>query len=76
VDTIEEFLDPNGVTQLSQSKVYVDRDVTLGGYLFLGTLSDLDSDTDPSTFSDAWEIKRFENLPTLKANAFLKTVYL
>lgn len=77
-DVIEEFIDMDGVRQLSQSKVYVDRDMELGGYLLLGALADLSSVemSAPKTNKNAWEIKRFDKLPTLKATKYLRTVYL
>lgn len=77
VDIIEEFVGPDGAPQVSRSKIYVDRDVTTGGYLYLGRLSDLSSaDVNPEDIKGAWEIMSFQKLPTLKADKFLRTVFL
>jgi hypothetical protein len=76
VDVVEEFIDINGVKLMSHSKVYVDRDVDISGFLFLGTIADLDSAADPQSNDNAWEIMRFDKLPTLKADKFLRTTYL
>jgi len=72
----EEFLDKNGTVQLSQAKVYVGQDVDLGGVLMLGGLADITDSSYPKENEGAWEIKRFEKLPTLKADQFLRTVFL
>jgi len=75
-DVGEEFLDDAGTTQLSRAKVYVDRDVEIGGVLMLGELSSSVDEDNPKENENAWEIRRFEKLPTLKATQFLRTVYL
>lgn len=72
----EEFLDAEGERQMSKAIVYVDRDTPNGGILMLGVLADI---TDPVNIKEndgAWEIRRFDNLPDLKAKEFLKTAYL
>ena len=40
-DRNEEFLDSQSETQMSNAVVCVDRDVTLGGILMLGTIADI-----------------------------------
>jgi len=75
-DVSEEFLDANGTMQLSKAKVYVDRDVELGGVLMLGELDSSVDEDNPKENENAWEIRRFEKLPTLKATQFLRTCYL
>jgi len=75
-DRTEEFLDAGGERMYSQAVVYVDRDVTIGGVLLLGALdSDVDQDS-PKENNSAYEIKRFDKLPTLKATEYLRTVHL
>jgi len=75
-DVCEEFLDANGTMQLSKAKVYVDRDVEVGGILMLGELSSGVDESNPKENDDAWEIRRVEKLPTLNAKEFLRTIYL
>ena len=75
-DISEEFLDSAGERQMSKAVVYVDRDVTLGGILMLGTISDITDDINIKENIGAWEIRRFDNLPNIKASEFLKTAYL
>jgi len=75
-DIGEEFLDKKGTLQLSRARVYVDRDVEIGGVLMLGELGSGVDEDNPKENDNAWEIRRFEKLPTLKATKFLRTVYL
>lgn len=75
-DVGEEFLDENGTMQLSRAKVYVDRDVEVGGLLMLGGLDSGVDEATPKNNDDVWEIRRVEKLPTLKATQFLRTVFL
>ncbi len=79
-DVSEEFLDGKGERQLSNALVYVDRDVTVGGILMLGTSADVDAsgfDTVNIKENDgAWEIRRFDKLPDLKARRYLRSAYL
>tara|TARA_R110000851_G_scaffold46656_6_gene113570 strand:+ start:798 stop:1136 length:339 start_codon:yes stop_codon:yes gene_type:complete len=70
-DVHEQFLDKEGQEQTSSSRVYVSQDVELGGYLWLGDISGKPSD--PLQDNNSWEIRKFENLPNLKATEFLKT---
>jgi len=72
----EEYLDSNGTTRLSNAVVYVEKDVDVGGILMLGIEDDI---TDPVNIKEnegAYEIKRFDKLPTFKATEFLRTVYI
>ena len=75
-DIVEEFIKPDGTQDASRSKVYVDRDVRVGGVLWLGKLVDVSDLLVPKNNNGAWEIKRFDKLPTLKATQFLRTAFL
>lgn len=75
-DVGEAFLDSRGTTQLSRSIVYVDRDVVVGGVLMLGELDSSVDEDNPKENENAWEIRRFEKLPTLRATQFLRKAYL
>ena len=75
-DVSEEFLDRNGTVQLSRARVYVDRDVEVGGILMLGELTDITDENNPKENDNAWEIRRVEKLPNLKNTEYLRTCYL
>lgn len=75
-DITEKFIDKDGDVQLSRAKVYVDRDISVGSFLKLGSL---DSGTDtatPRNNTGAWEVRRFEKLPNLRATEYLRTAIL
>lgn len=72
----EEFIAANGTKQSSRAQVYVDRDVDVGGVLMLGELTDVVPGEDAKENEDAWEIKRFDKIPNLRATEFLKIAYL
>jgi hypothetical protein len=77
IDISEEFLDSKGNRQISNSKVYVDRDMILGSILKLGNVADMDSGVDNPLLQDsAYQIRKIEKLPNFKATEFLRTVYL
>ncbi len=71
-----EFLDAQGTRQLSNAVVYPGEDLDLGGVLMLGELTDITDDDIPKENDDAWEIRKFEKLPTLRNTEILRTVYL
>jgi len=75
-DVAEEFIDKNGTRQISHSKVYPDQDVDVGGILMLGTEDDITDLTNIKENDNAWEIRRFDKLPNLKATEFLRTAWL
>lgn len=75
-DVTMEFLDAFGETQMSQARVYVSQDVTIGGVLLLGELSSSVDQDDPKANAGAWEIRRFAKEPNFKATEFLRTVML
>jgi len=57
--------------ELNNSIVYVDQDVQLNGYLFLGTLEEVGEDS-PLDIEGARQITGFEKTPNLKATEFLR----
>ncbi len=75
-DVNEEFIDAKGTRQLSKAKVYVESDVDVGGILMLGTKDDITDSTNIKENEGAYEIKRFDKLPTFKATEFLRTAWL
>jgi len=63
-------LDPLSNDEVDKSTVYVDRDVEVGGYLWLGSLSE--APEDPTTLREAVRITGFQKLPNLRAKEFLR----
>jgi len=66
-------VDPRTHDTFSNATVYVDRDVEINGYLFLGALSEV-SGENPEDVIGARKIAGFQKLPTFKATEFLRTV--
>lgn len=62
-DSSEQYLTATGDETISKAKIFVDKDVEVGGYLALGSYSD---DTPYKQKSRAFEIKRFEKQPDLR----------
>lgn len=76
-DRNEEFLDATQTRQLSNAIVFVDRDVDVGGILMLGVLTDVVAGADVKDKNrTAFEIKRYDKLPNLRATEFLRTAFL
>lgn len=75
-DIAEEFIGPDGTDQVSRSKVFVDRDVRTGGVLWLGRLVDVGDLVNPKRNNNAWEVRRFDKVPTLNATQFVRMAYL
>ena len=74
----EVISDGQGNEIISRARVYVTEDVEEEGWLFLGTLDDLDSaeEEDPMEASGAYKIKRFDKTPTLRGDAYVRIAYL
>ena len=75
-DVVQEFIDSKGTIQASHSIVYTDRDIVLGGVLMLGELADITDEDNPKENENAWEIKRFDKIPNLRATEYLRMAYL
>ncbi len=75
-DINERFITDENTEDLSKSKVYVDRDIMVGGYLLEGLGEDIDLTGNPENITTAYKIKRFDKLPTLKGTHILRTSFL
>ena len=66
----ELFIDAHGRERRSEAVIYVNTDLDLGGYLYLGDLDDLDSgeEADPTTVTNAREVRRFDKVPALRSS--------
>ena len=61
----ELVIDSKGEEVVSVAKSWILQDVGEGGYLYLGTLDDLDSDPNPLEVADALRIIAFSKSPAL-----------
>lgn len=74
-DVHEQFVDAHGKDAVSNSKLLVDRDVTIDGQLWLGELKNLDSFI-PTENDGAYAIRKLEKIPNSRATKFLRIVML
>jgi len=74
----ETFTDANGDEQQSSSVVYCATTLTIGGYLYLGTLDDLSSgdEVDPMNLDGAWEIRGRFDTPDARAKKTVRKHWL
>jgi hypothetical protein len=64
---------------ISRAVVFINQDVDLNGFLYLGTLDDMDSDSqeNPMKQDGAYIIKIFDKIPSLNdSTAFIRTATL
>lgn len=79
VDKQVNFIDVAGRELMSKSVIYLGQDVSMGGFLYLGSLNDLDSsvdDTHPKNVDGAEEIRGFTKIPNLKADDFERKAFI
>lgn len=74
-DTQEEYIDKAGATQLSRAKVFVDRVVTLDGYLMLGELG-VGTPDDPKTTRGAYMIRKFREVKSINQRKAVRIAYV
>ena len=77
-DRQELFVDAQGREQTSRAVVYVATDLIIGGYLYLGELTDLSSaeEGDPLAVAAAYEIRAISKTPDIGASRFARKVWL
>jgi|TARA_R100001530_G_scaffold56739_1_gene41378 hypothetical protein len=78
-DRNDKFIDAGGREDVSRAFVFLGQDIDLGGFLFLGSLSDIDSSTDetkPENVDNSFEVKAFVKTPNLKATNFERKAIL
>ena len=69
--------DKQGREIVSTARVLVTQDLDQQGWLYLGTLDDLDSDPQPREIDTAFPIIKITKVPELKSSTlFLRRVYL
>ena len=76
--TQELFIDTSGKEVRSQAVCYVDRDLDLGGFLYLGTLASLSSAEEGSPYevANAFEIRSLNKTHDLAGGRYLRKVWL
>ena len=73
----EMFFSPEGREEVSRAVVYLDQDVDLGGFMFLGKLTELpDDSSDPRDVTGAFKIRAVGSSPSLNGRTTLYKVYL
>jgi len=77
-DRQELFVDVSGQEARSRAIVYLNQDVDMGAYLYLGNLADLSSaeEGDPLIVGSAYEIRGFKKIPDIRAERSLRRVWL
>ena len=71
-DRTDLFIDSSGNEVRARARVYLDRDVALGDYLFLGT----STGADPLVVDDAYQVRDFKKIPNLAGDMFERRVFL
>ena len=75
-DVSEEFISEDNTVNMSKAKVFVGQDMLVGEVLMLGELTDITDSVNIKENLNAWEIRRFEKIPNIKATEFLRTAVL
>lgn len=78
-DRREMFIDMSGNEVASSAVVFLGQDVEIGGYLYLGELSDLDSTViAPAgvTTGRVYEIRGFAKSPTVSGKKYVRKAWL
>lgn len=75
-DVQQLFVTPQGEQKVSRAVVYVDQDMDIGGYLFLGNLGDLDSAQLPLPQDGAMVILGYSKSSDVAGKNYLRKVWL
>jgi hypothetical protein len=76
-DVNEQFTDKQAETKMSNSKIFVDRDMNFGDVLWLGPIdSSILNVADPLSNVGAGVVQSFSKIPDIKVKEFLRKVYL
>lgn len=70
------FHNEQGEQKISHAIVTVNSDLDVGGFLYLGELTDLSSDPNPMDVEGAYEIMGFTKIPSLDGSQFLRKATL
>ena len=77
-EEMDLFIDSDGEQKTSRSVVYVLQDMEINGFLYLGSLSDLNAseEADPNIIPSARKIKAQSSVPNLRATDWIRKVWL
>lgn len=78
-DQTEVITTRDGSQYVSRARILVTQDVDEGGYLYLGSLSDLTEaqKANPTLLPTAWRIRRFDKVPMIfKTDEWIRTAYI
>ena len=75
-DKTQEYIDSTGAKQMSHTGVMVDRDVTIGGVLMLGELTDIINAVNVKENDNAWEIKSFKKVSNFRNTEYFRKALL
>lgn len=75
-ERVQMFTSMSGQEKVSQAVVYTESTLTANGYLFLGTLNDLDSPAVPETQEGAYLIEAVSACPSMDAVQTLRKIWL
>lgn len=77
-ETQERIVNDKGEEVISNVQVLVDQDMKVGDYLMLGDLGDWDSSASAAPMSQhlAQPVKKFEKIPDVTAESFVRTAWL
>ena len=67
------FVNTSGKEERARARIYIkDTDISLGGYIFLGT----STSTAPESVTGAFEVKDFRKTPNMRATEFERRVLI
>ena len=75
-DVMEEYLDKDGNTQISNAIVYPEIAPLLGGVLWKGLLSQLTDTVNPFNNLGAWVINKVQQIPNFRNTEVLNMVHV
>lgn len=76
-DKTQIIVNNQGKEMISKAEVLVTQDLDVQGRLYLGSISELESDPVPMEVEGAFEIKAFNKIPMIrKTDVFVRKVYL
>lgn len=76
-DKQELFTNDRGEQELSRAIIYTNQDMDIGGYLYLGEESELDSSHDqPEIVEGVYRIKAYASIPNVRATEYLRKIWL
>jgi len=69
-DSSEKFINPEGEEVVSKAMIFLDQDVDIGGWLYLGDTDDISSanQDSPENVDGAYEIRAFMKTPNIDAD--------